>query len=162
MYLFSELHLNKEGETARTTNSVPRPLLSKSVVNDICLKGIQTTEVDTTDNTFDLRLVALIRGNQYTSAGFTATISYTDAEGNPHTVENVDLATTNAYLGLNAEGVPNAIKTAPGFYLIAVCITGIPADAKDLTVTFNAYANPIGANAPITTKTAVFSYGATA
>ncbi|MBQ8214268.1 MAG: hypothetical protein IJZ80_09685 [Clostridia bacterium] len=140
------------------------------IADELVDKGVKTANVktegvqikednkgtdDTADDTFSVRLIAQIKGKNYSTAGFKVTASYTGQEGTP---AEKDLAVTVAYQSLNAQGYEGIITPDEGYYLIAVVIKDIPAAHKDsLSFTFTPYAVGSDDKLTYTDKPAVYN-----
>ncbi len=111
-------------------------------------KGLDGTSV---------RLIAEVKGLNYSSAGFKVTLSYTGA-----TSDEKEITVNYAYTALYAEGSKLLVQpTEAGNYLIALVITDIDATAmQSLNVTFTPFAQANGANDPAYGETVVYNVAA--
>ncbi|MBR7098665.1 MAG: hypothetical protein IKC59_04550 [Clostridia bacterium] len=131
--------------TALTPNQLSSLVVENFGAN-VVNKGLQIG-VGTNDNTNQIRLIAQIKGSDYTAAGFKVTAAWDEQTGTP---AEQDLPCTVAYSSVLMEQtiiVKENKMTFSGnyypdenYYLIAVIVDNIPTGLTNLKLTFTPYA----------------------
>ncbi len=101
---------------------------------NVNMLGVQRSLNDNSDGSYDLRLVATLKGENWKKAGFKVSLT---------SEKTVYLPVTAAYTSILAEGDGgmNSVITAPqGSYLIAVTLTDIPASYDAMSIDVTPYA----------------------
>ncbi len=123
----------KFGTTVTPDYDVDAPVTG-SADGNVNMLGVQRSLNDNSDGSYDLRLVATIKGENWKKAGFKVSLT---------SEKTVYLPVTAAYTSILAEGNGgiNSVITAPqGSYLIAVVLENIPASYDAMSIDVTPYA----------------------
>ena len=121
--------------------------------------AIDVKDVNDANETYSIRLIAVLNDTFYTYAGFeNITVTYTDGNGVPVVESKVDYRCKYAYNNVYGVDKNGATQTyaADDYYadhLIALEITGIPETVTEFTITLNAFAGKDGVSFAGITKT---------